>query len=96
MNDQETLDFIASELENGLRRCKIPPHMEKAIRAYVNEHREPGHFLQAVLENDFIAAVCRADHENTLSLRTWALLLHNYTPSECHGSVENYENWIKE
>jgi len=39
-----------------------------------------GHFLTAVLKNDFIEACCRADSTNKMLLSMYALFLYNAMP----------------
>ncbi|RLC36449.1 hypothetical protein DRH29_04570 [candidate division Kazan bacterium] len=39
-----------------------------------------GHFLTAVLKNDFIEACCRADSTNKMLLSMYALFLYNNVP----------------
>jgi len=82
-------------LEKGLKKYRIPLYMHKTIRAYVNDHKVPGQFLQSVIKNDLREAVMRADDKNLLAMKGWLGLLHYYTPMSCSGSTENYESWIK-
>ena len=79
----------------GLSVQLIPDHMHKAIRAYVLDGRRPGDFLQAVLQNNLMDAVTRADDENLPALRAWAMLLYNFTPEACWGSAERVDAWVK-
>ena len=45
---------------------RIPEHMIGATLRYFNDHIEPGDFLRALLENDFIEACGRGQ-----TSRTW-------------------------
>ncbi len=73
----------------------LPEHMRDGARNYVERGQPAGHFLTAVLENDFVEACCRADPENGAALRTWALWVHNETPHNCHGSRDIVAKWIE-
>jgi hypothetical protein len=87
--------FKEKELEKGLDEIDIPEYMHLAIRAYVNRHKLPGHFLQAVLKNDLFEAVSRADTENLEALHNWIILIYNYTPGNCWGSPEKVKKWTE-
>ena len=69
--------------------------MHQGVYAYVIDHQRSGKFLQAVIQNNLLDAVCRADVENLFVIRGWAKLFYNFTPSPCHGSKEKYEAWVK-
>jgi hypothetical protein len=71
----------------------LPEGMHDSIVAYI-EHGIPlGHFLYALLTNDFMGAVRRADEENLPALGNWGTYLYNYAPSRCFGSVERVHVW---
>jgi len=78
------------------RGCHIPRHIHKAIRAYVDDHRRPGEFLQAVIRNDLMDATARADSENLPNIVAIIGYFHNETPGTCWGSKEALEAWVKE
>lgn len=85
-------------LVNGLpvNYEKVPvAYMAQAVEYYIENGIQPGGFLSAVLSNDFIEAVGRADEENSNNLREWGVFLYNHLPVESYGSTENYTNWIK-
>lgn len=86
---------VIEELELGLKTFRIPSYMHHAVFAYVIDHQKTGNFLQAVIQNNLLDAVCRADVENLFVIKGWAKLFHNFTPSLCHGSKEKYDAWIK-
>lgn len=86
---------IREELEHGLRKLSIPPHMHAAIRTHVIDRQPVGDFLTAVLSNDLKESVKRADHVNLLALITWVDLLYNYCPTDCWGSPEKVAAWLE-
>lgn len=73
----------------------LPEHCREGVRNYIERHQPVGHFLQAVIENNFRAAVLRADDTNSERLKDYAIFFYNHAPSQCHGSREAYKQWIK-
>lgn len=73
----------------------IPQHTKEALDRYINHGLDTGSFLKAVLTNDLFGAISRADNENAYALKDICQYIYNNTPSPCHGSVENYNNWIE-
>ncbi len=70
------------------------PHRTAAALARWAVYAGPGgHFISAVLENDFARAATRADLENGRHLQDIALFLYNYLPDQCWGSKDQVENW---
>ena len=66
-----------------------------SITRYVEHGIPPGSFLTAVLANDFMKAVGRADSRNIHRLATWAAYIYNEIPGSCHGSYEIVKEWIE-
>lgn len=73
----------------------IPERMMGAIRRYVDEGIEPGHFLTAIICNDLREAVGRADTENMSNLPAYVGYFYNVAPAGCYGSHENMKNWMQ-
>ena len=73
----------------------IPEYMRDGVRLYLEEGLRPGHFLNAVLENNLVEAAARADRENKHRLLDWATFLYNELPMGCWGSKEKVAAWIK-
>lgn len=66
------------------------------MRRYIEGRVKPGSFLQAVLENDLMAASGRADDDMTFGeLRELLAWIHHEAPSDCHGSPEKVRAWIR-
>lgn len=55
-------DYKASGLLFDGEYAHIPEDMRDAMIRYVEEKTLPGDFLQAVITNDLLNAVCRADN----------------------------------
>ncbi len=73
----------------------IPDRMMAGLRRYVSHGIEPGSFLTALLRNDFLEAVRRADDENLANLPAYAAWLYEQAPAPCHGSPEKVAAWIE-
>jgi len=59
-----------------------------SINDYVQWGYEPGGFVKAVLANDLMAAVGRADSENLLTLHAICTYVYNEIPGNLQGSWE--------
>lgn len=68
--------------------------IKEALDQYGKENVPTGGFLRAVLANDFMEAVARADDYNLLDLHEIACYIYNNIPYNCHGSYEIVEAWI--
>lgn len=73
---------------------KIPHHMMEALYFYVWYYAPIGDFMTALMSNNFIELVGRADEENIRYLTTWAEVIYNLLPSACHGSSEKVQAWL--
>jgi len=66
-----------------------------ALIRYIDERREPGGFLKAVLSNDLINAVGRADTKNRADLAEIVQYCYNELPSRAWGSPEKVKAWLE-
>lgn len=66
----------------------------KPLMDYVHHGRGLGHFLTAVLENDFKRAVFHADSDNLKNLPAYAWFLANRMPHDSHGSPAKVTAWL--
>jgi len=73
----------------------IPEHMREGMRRYLEEGIEPGSFLRAVLENNFVQACAQADSINSAWLFKWAEFLWWEMPGGSWGSPEKVQAWMK-
>jgi hypothetical protein len=98
--DGESIDDLSiSELEK-LNACvceydNIPDAILLAINNHVLRGQHCGHFVTAVLSNDLIEAVNRADDECQKCLRSIVRYLYNRCPGGCWGSKKKMEEWRK-
>jgi len=74
---------------------RIPKHMRAGVKRYVEDGIMGGDFLYAVLTNNFVDTCYLADITNKEHLMDWAYFLYNELPSECWGSEEKVEEWIR-
>lgn len=54
----------------------------------------PGDFLQAVLENNLMEAMGRADEQNEADIFEICQYVYNEMPHNCHGSPEIFKIWV--
>jgi hypothetical protein len=85
-----------SSIGESMYTVTLPKRMEEAVIQWVIWHREPGHFLSAVLCNNLQDAINRADDENQKCLRGWVQLFYNYAPGRCWGSPALFREWRDE
>lgn len=65
------------------------------LRAYRDEGRPVGDFLRALLSNDLLEAVGRADHHNIWLLPIYVGFLYNEMPSPAWGSPAKVAAWLE-
>lgn len=73
----------------------IPNRTIDALDRYVEQRIPTGGFLQAVLENDLVAAVSRADDQNRQALADIVQYIYNNLPLACWGSPESVKTWLE-
>lgn len=64
------------------------------LRAYVEEGRPTNHFLTALVQNDLMACIGRADTRSKAALEDYVMWLKSYAPGECYGGREQVTAWI--
>ena len=94
-----TLNYLTEYAEatrqswaDGMARL-IPSRMIPDLVCYIVHGIHPGNFLSAVVSNDLMDAVARADEENQKLLVEYSTFLYNYAPIGCFGSKEAFLNW---
>ena len=68
--------------------------MVPAIKRYVENHIEPGHFLTALFSNDLMRTFARADETNGSLIREWVVWMWNDMPPNMVGSKEYVKAWV--
>ena len=64
----------------------LPEHMRDGMKRYIERGIEGGSFMTAVLCNDLMGALGKADEINRDRLWDYGNFLYNEAPSSCHGS----------
>jgi hypothetical protein len=83
------------QLVQQLQACGIPRTMWESIVEYIVVGRPTGEFLAALLSNDLLRAVKKADDLNIQRLRDYGVFLEGCAPSLCYGSPSMYNEWIR-
>lgn len=74
---------------------KVPvSYMADGMQRYVEKGIRPGDFVIALLSNDLVNAVGRADSQNQAALVDWIKFMYNELPSGCWGTPEKVQNWL--
>jgi len=68
---------------------------KQGIIQFVVNGTRPGDFLQAVLRNDLLEAVTRADSDNLRDLRDITKFVYNCAPAKCWRTPEKVNGWIE-
>lgn len=74
---------------------EIDEATRNAIYWYVIAGRVPGHFVRALMSNDLLRTVARADPDNLRLLPRIVRLIASATPLECWGSSQAVDRWIE-
>ena len=78
------------------KHYRIPTHTQEALINYVERGYEPGSFLYAVLSNNLIDAVSRADALNLPALKDIAQFVHNEMPNNSYGNEAVVVRYLQE
>ena len=70
-------------------------NLKDTLDRYANSRIPTGGFLQAVLENDLMEAVGRADDINRYRLHEICSYVYNNMPASCHGNKEIVNAWLR-
>jgi len=94
MNDtqrkmKETMD---KALANNHRN--VPATTAESLERYVLYGIPAGGFVTAVLENNLIGAVARADSTNAAHLTSIVIYVYNVLPFKASGSHDSVVNWV--
>ena len=68
--------------------------IEDSLKRYVDNRILPGEFLTAVLENNLMEALGRADSWNRQKLFEIVQYVYNDLPSKCWGSADKVKAWV--
>ena len=71
----------------------IPKRTKRALDKWACWAEPNGDFIMAVLRNDLMRAISRADLENQKAIVDIVKYVYNRLPSQCWGSEEAVESW---
>jgi hypothetical protein len=71
----------------------VKAETKESIDRFVQYGIPPGHFLQAVLSNDLMEAMGRADSENRRDLFEICQYVYNELPIGCWGTKDKMGEW---
>lgn len=71
----------------------IPAHMHDGVTRWIENGFMTGDFMTALMSNDLIEAMGRADDDNANAMRNWCIFLVSYAPRGCFGSISRVSNW---
>ena len=69
--------------------------IEESLKRYVKYRIPTGGFLRAVLENDFMRAIGKADEFNLQALPQIRDYIIAELPVACYGSVDAVNTWLR-
>lgn len=71
-----------------------PENIKESLKGYVEQGHQPGGFLIAVLSNDLVDSIGRADGYNIVALPSIVSYVYWKTPRACWGSREDVRAWL--
>ena len=74
----------------------IPINLHVGLVRHVLVGQTVGGFLTALLTNDLMETICRADSTSFANLRPLCIFIINSTPPLCHGSHAKVSAWREE
>ena len=85
-----------NEITSEMNKHGIPEYLHGGLIRYVVRRIPPGHFMMALLSNDLVGVINRADTENAALIKQWVMVLYNceVIPSGCWGSKERVDEWL--
>jgi hypothetical protein len=71
----------------------IPPHMHDGLTLWIEHGVMTGDFMTALMKNDLMEAMGRADEINARCIRNWCVYLYSYAPRGCYGGPIQVAAW---
>ena len=75
--------------------ARIPKSTMDSLKRYVEQGIPTGGFLEAVLSNDLMGAMGRADEFNRAAIFDICGYVYNEMPGNSHGSPEQVKAWLR-
>lgn len=73
----------------------IPQNIKESLDRYAADKIPTGDFLYAVLTNNLMEAIGRADDYNLPCLPAICSYIYNHMPMSCHGSQKKVNAWLR-
>lgn len=89
------LTQMRADLRTKMIDAGLPNHMHAALERYVFDGILPGGFLEAVLSNNLMEAVTKADYTNLAALKDWVMFVYWNIPSGCWKSDKHITDWVE-
>ena len=88
-------DLYLDEMQRAMRMREtfVPPHMRGPLMLWITKAIEPGSFGMAVIRNDLVNALLKADSINRQHLVTIVTWMIDYAPSQCWMDEESIKSW---
>ena len=94
--NDNVLDFTKSKNRSlDFEGYNIPSHTQEALNNYVLNKYQPSSFLTAVLANDLMGAIGRADHWNQQYLKDICNFVYNRVPTNAWGSYYHVQKYLE-
>ncbi len=95
LRDYEDSKVRANEHEREqIAWARVPEGLRHGLRAYLDEHQQPGHFLCALLASNLSEAMGRADTTSRAALFDIVSYLYNWAPAPAWGSKQKLTLWL--
>ena len=88
------MTVFGSSQHNPTYTYEIREEMKEAIDQYAEQGQPLGDFLTALLANDLMEALGRADDGNRRDIFQLCMYVYNEIPSLSHGSYAIVKAWI--
>ena len=90
-NFHDAIDLYVDDID----WTQCPQTVVGTLRNYLQYHIGTGGFLEAVLSNDLVGSLGRADERNKECLHDIVRFLYNEAPAISWGSKNRYREWLK-
>jgi hypothetical protein len=95
LSEAELIEMMAEHRRLNPDR-PIREDIKEALDCYAKTGGPLGGFLTAVVENNLMEALGRADSYNRATIYQICQYIYNELPSNCHGSPEAVREWRKQ
>ena len=87
------IEVAETEMTALAQVCGVPSHLIGGLVRYIVQGILPGETLQAVLANDLMDAMGRADEQTAAGMKAVCLFLFNHAPNGCFGGRDFILEW---